>query len=236
MRQIFLDTETTGLSPEAGHKVIEIGCVEYVARKPTGRVWHHYLNPQRPNDPEAFAVHGISDEFLADKPTFDALAMDFKAFVEGAELVIHNAPFDMGFLDAEFAHAGLAEKLSPLVSVTDSLKMAKRMWPGKRNGLDALCERLGVDNSSRTFHGALLDAQLLAEVYLGMTRGQNALAIDAADTPASGSVQELASLVDVQVLVLHASEEETAQHHAVLQSIEKSAGKASVWAQASAVA
>lgn len=231
MRQIFLDTETTGLSPDSGDKVIEIGCVEYVARKPTGRSWHHYVDPGRPNNPEAFAVHGISDEFLRGKPRFAELADDLLAFLSDAELVIHNAPFDMGFLDAEFLQAGHTRPLSPRVRVTDSLKMAKLLWPGKRNGLDALCDRLGVDNSSRTLHGALLDAQLLAEVYIGMTRGQDALAIDAREEQSVRRAEDLIDLDGVDLEVLYANPEELVSHGLLLQDMEMANGKPVVWAR-----
>jgi DNA polymerase-3 subunit epsilon len=179
MRQIVLDTETTGLEVQRGHRLIEIGCVELAERRPTGRTYHVYLNPERAIDEGARAVTGISDEFLRDKRRFAEIAAEFLAFVDGAEIIAHNAEFDVGFIDSELRLAG-AElgRLTDRASVLDTLALAREKFPGQRNSLDALCRRLGIDNSHREWHGALLDAQLLAEVYLAMTRGQETLIID----------------------------------------------------------
>src|SRR5688572_30343086 len=179
MRQIVLDTETTGLSAEGGDRIIEIGCVELLARKLTGNNKHFYLNPERDSHEDALKVHGISNEFLRDKPKFTAVADELVEYLRGAEIIIHNAAFDVGFLNKELELAGKGLRFKDCVAgVTDTLAMAKEMYPGKRNSLDALCDRLGVDNSGRTLHGALLDAELLADVYINLTRGQDALLID----------------------------------------------------------
>ena len=177
MRQIVLDTETTGLSAENGDRIIEIGCVELLGRKITGNHFHHYLNPQRDSHEDALKVHGISNEFLRDKPEFSVIASDFLNFIAGAEIIIHNASFDIGFLNKELERLNLGRLTEHVAGVTDTLSMAKEMFPGKRNSLDALCDRLGVNNAARTLHGALLDAELLADVYICLTRGQNALLI-----------------------------------------------------------
>lgn len=180
-RQIFLDTETTGLEPSQGHRVIEIGCVELINRKLTGHNWHFYLNPEREIDDQAFEVHGLSSEFLSDKPKFIEVADDFLQYITGAELIIHNAPFDVGFLDHELKliqHD--CQHLSELSSISDSLLMARQKYPGQKNNLDALCKRLEIDNTARTLHGALLDAEILADVYLAMTGGQVMLSLDVA--------------------------------------------------------
>src|SRR5512135_1192397 len=185
MRQIILDTETTGLEPELGHRIIEIGCIEVVNRRRTGRVFHRYLRPDREIDPGALQVHGITAEFLARQPRFEEVAAEWVEFVRGAELVIHNAPFDVAFLDAELGR--LPEppgKVGDLCQVLDTLALARQMHPGQRNGLDALCKRYSVDNSHRDLHGALLDADLLLEVYLAMTGGQGALTLDDSATSA----------------------------------------------------
>jgi len=229
MRQIFLDTETTGLSVESGDRIVEIGCIELDNRRLTGRTLHHYVNPGRSSHPDALRVHGITDEFLADKPPFAAIAEEFLAFVKGAEIVIHNASFDVGFIDAELnrlKHPPLREHAS---GISDSLLMAREMFPGKGNSLDALCKRLEVDNSHRDLHGALLDAGLLAEVYLRMTRGQGTLVIDAADS--SGGVRhvEAIDLSRFVLPVLRASAEEAAAHDAVLAEIDKSSGGKTLW-------
>ena len=178
MRQIVLDTETTGLETSANHRIIEIGCVEMIDRKVTDNYWHFYVNPDRDIDAGAFSVHGISTDFLKDKPHFEDIADDFLNFVKGAELIIHNAPFDMGFLNHEFAKLNNPLKLEEHCSVLDSLVLARQKHPGQKNNLDALCKRYEIDNSSRTLHGALLDSQILAEVYLMMTGGQKALLLD----------------------------------------------------------
>ena len=176
-RQIFLDTETTGLNAEGGDRIIEIGCIEMVGRRLTGDNRHYYLNPQRSSHPDALKVHGLTDEFLADKPLFGQVVDELVAYLAGAELVIHNAAFDIGFLDKELERCGKPGIASQVAQITDSLLMAREMYPGKSNSLDALCKRLEVDNSNRTLHGALLDAGLLAEVYICMTRGQGSLVI-----------------------------------------------------------
>ena len=175
MRQVVLDTETTGLEVEQGHRVVEVGCIELLERRPTGREFHRYINPQRTMDQGALAVSGISDDFLADKPLFADIAAELLAFIDGAELIAHNAAFDVGFLDAEFARLPDAVKVSERVTVLDTLALARAKYPGQKNNLDALCKRLSVDNRHRSLHGALLDAQLLTEVYLLMTGGQGDL-------------------------------------------------------------
>ncbi|HDR9340773.1 TPA: DNA polymerase III subunit epsilon, partial [Burkholderia multivorans] len=181
MRQIILDTETTGLNARTGDRIIEIGCVELLNRRLTGNNLHFYVNPERDSDPGALAVHGLTTEFLSDKPKFAEIAHQILDFVKGAELIIHNAPFDLGFLDAEFALLGLPPFSEHCAGVIDTLVQAKQMFPGKRNSLDALCDRFGISNAHRTLHGALLDSELLAEVYLAMTRGQDSLVIDMLD-------------------------------------------------------
>ena len=178
MRQIVLDTETTGLSPANGDRIIEIGCIELLGRKPSGNNRHYYLNPEREIHAEALRVHGLTLDFLADKPKFAEVAADLLDYLAGAELIIHNAPFDLGFLDAEWQRLGHGPTRQLAGSVIDTLAMAKEIYPGKRNGLDALCERLGVDNSGRKLHGALLDAELLADVYICLTRGQDSLLME----------------------------------------------------------
>ena len=179
MRQIFLDTETTGLSAENGDRIIEIGCVELISRKLTGNNKHFYLNPGRDSHEDAMKVHGISNEFLRDKPKFEVVVDELLDYLRGAEVIIHNAPFDIGFLNKELELIGQQSLADCVEKVTDSLVMAKELFPGKRNSLDALCHRLDVDNSGRTLHGALLDAELLADVYINLTRGQNSLMMDA---------------------------------------------------------
>ncbi len=229
MRQIVLDTETTGLNPETGDRLIEIGCVELVGRKLTGNNRHYYVNPGRSSSEEALRVHGISDEFLKDKPRFEQIVEELLAYVAGAEIIIHNAPFDVGFLDKELELTGRGRFRSFVGSVTDTLVMAKEMYPGKRNSLDALCDRLGVDNSSRTLHGALLDAELLADVYINLTRGQDALLIDAgpADTGLQQAVRIDLSGLDLPVIL--ASEQEGGAHDEVLGQIDKASGGKTVW-------
>ena len=230
MRQIFLDTETTGLSAAQGDRVLELGCVELLNRKLTGSHLHFYINPERDSHEEALRVHGITSEFLADKPKFAEIANEFLGYIEGAELIIHNAPFDVSFLNSELAKVGKGELKKYCSKITDSLAMAKELYPGKRNGLDALCDRLGVDNSGRDLHGALLDAQLLADVYINLTRGQDALLIDSSDQHASQ--QHSTARVDFKVLdliVLQASESESTAHEEILQQIDKSSGGKTVW-------
>jgi DNA polymerase III subunit epsilon len=232
MRQIFLDTETTGLSADQGDRVIEIGCIEMVDRRFTegeGSRFHHYINPQRSSHPDALRVHGITDEFLADKPLFADIALDLLSFVKDAELVIHNAAFDIGFLDAELARLGLPPLRRHVARVTDSLLMAREMFPGKSNSLDALCKRLEVDNSGRDLHGALLDAGLLAEVYIRLTRGQDALAIEAQDD--SGLREDLPAvdLSRFDLRILPAQAEETHAHDALMADLDKACGGRALW-------
>jgi DNA polymerase-3 subunit epsilon len=225
MRQIVLDTETTGLDWRNGHRIVEIGCVELVNRSLTGRHFHVYLNPEREIDAEAEAVHGISLDFLADKPKFDDVAADFEAFVVGAELLIHNASFDVGFLDAELSRVNRSKIASMCPSVVDTLKLAKEQNPGKKASLDALCERYEIDNGHRTLHGALLDAEILAEVYLAMTRGQETLAIALEDVRPTGEGAVRSVAPDrPRLKVLRPSEAERAAHGAVLEDIEKASG------------
>ncbi|XAH21319.1 DNA polymerase III subunit epsilon [Xylophilus sp. GW821-FHT01B05] len=228
-RQIVLDTETTGLSAEGGDRIIEIGCVELVARKLTGNNRHYYLNPERDSHEDALKVHGISNEFLRDKPKFPAVADELMDYLAGAEVIIHNAAFDVGFLNKELELSGRAPFRTIVGSVTDTLVMAKEMFPGKRNSLDALCDRLGVDNSSRTLHGALLDAELLADVYIGLTRGQNALQIDVA-TPEEGATEVVrVDLSQFTLPVIAANEQEHTAHAAILKQLEKASGGKTIW-------
>jgi DNA polymerase-3 subunit epsilon len=228
MRQIVLDTETTGLDPALGHRVIELAAVEVVSRRITERNFHRYVNPEREIETGALQVHGISNEFLADKPRFRDVAQDFLEFVEGAELIIHNAPFDVAFLNAELELAGLKPIEEYCRVITDTLRMAKDQHPGKRNSLDALCERYAVDNSARTLHGALLDARLLAEVYLAMTRGQDSLLMDMLESAGPGD-SRLAHDVAVELFVLRASAEELALHALQLEEIDKVSKGACLW-------
>jgi len=221
-RQIVLDTETTGLSAENGDRVIELGCVELLNRKLTGNDLHIYFNPERESHEEALKVHGLTTDFLRDKPKFATLANDVVEYLRDAELIIHNAAFDVGFLNKEFELVGLPPLRSFVGEVTDTLAMAKAVYPGKRNSLDALCDRFGVDRSNRTFHGAKLDAQLLADVYINLTRGQDALLIDATtDEPAIGTVivVDLRSFV---LPVLRAADHELAIHEELLLQLDKS--------------
>jgi DNA polymerase-3 subunit epsilon len=229
MRQIVLDTETTGLSPQDGDRIIEIGCVELVNRQLTGNNRHYYLNPERDIHEDALRVHGITLEFLADKPRFADIAAELADYLQGAELIIHNAPFDLGFLDAEFGRLGLGPTRRLVRGVVDTLVMAKEMWPGKRNGLDALCDRLGVDNSGRQLHGALLDAELLADVYIYMTRGQESLVIEVPMPGAGGDALARRDLSTFALPVLRASDAECAEHEAVLAALDKESKGRTVW-------
>lgn len=228
MRQIMLDTETTGLDTNLGHRIIEVAAVEMINRRLTGNHFHQYLNPEREIDPGAQAVHGISLEFLQDKPFFKDVARDFIDFVSGAELVIHNAPFDIGFLNAELKRIGLEPVQTYCPAVVDTLKMAKDLHPGQKNNLDALCRRYFVDNSSRTLHGALLDTELLAEVYLAMTRGQDSLIIEA-EAPQGGHAEAAGEYVPQGLLVQAATPEELAAHLAYLEEVDKASKGACVW-------
>ena len=230
MRQIFLDTETTGLSPESGDRILEIGCIEMHNRRMTGRTLHFYLNPERRNHPDAVKIHGLTDEFLADKPLFASVADELLAFVGGAEIIIHNAGFDVGFLNEELRRLGRPKFPEHVAQITDSLLMAREMFPGKANSLDALCKRLEVDNSSRSLHGALLDAGLLAEVYIRMTRGQNSLVIDETHGgPGDRGVVEAVDFDALELIVIEADEGEAAEHEAVLAQLDKASGGKTVW-------
>lgn len=229
MRQIVLDTETTGLDPRHGHRIIEVAGIEMVDRRLTGRHLHKYINPEREIDEGAAAVHGITLEFLADKPRFSDIADEFLEFISGAELIIHNAPFDLGFLNAELARLDRVPVETLCSSVTDTLKMAKELHPGKRNSLDALCERYEIDNSQRTLHGALLDTELLSEVFLAMTRGQNSLLIepDIAPRPLTGTGG--GRFERKLLLVRQPSPEELADHQRVLAAIDKETRGGCLW-------
>jgi DNA polymerase-3 subunit epsilon len=231
MRQIVLDTETTGLEVRLGHRLIEIACVELIERRPSGRHYQTYLNPERAIDEGAREVTGIADEFLLDKPLFAEVVEEFLSFVDGAELIIHNASFDVGFINAELERLGAGHgRIQDRCPVLDTLAMARERYPGQRNSLDALCKRLGVDNSARDLHGGLIDAQLLADVYLAMTSGQVVL-----DLGFEGGSETRARTVQTPVVlarrprVLHASDQETAEHQRRLDSLDKSAGGQSVW-------
>ena len=223
MRQIVLDTETTGIGE--GHKIIEIGCVELINRKLTGRHYHQYVNPQRLVDPEAMEVHGITDEFLQDKPLFAHVADDFIEFIKGSQLVIHNAPFDVGFMDREFAALNGYPKTADICTVLDTLTLARQIHPGQRNSLDALCRRYGIDNSHRELHGALLDSEILADVYLFMTGGQTALTLDSKEEDDQPSEQELLKtlIVDPSVAanlpVYGVNEQEKEGHDAFIKML-----------------
>ena len=231
MRQLILDTETTGLNARTGDRILELGCVEMVNRRLTGNNLHFYINPERDSDPGALAVHGLTTEFLSDKPKFAEIADQFRDCVQGADLIIHNAPFDIGFLDAEFALLGLPPVKTYCGEIIDTLARAKQMFPGKRNSLDALCDRFGISNAHRTLHGALLDSELLAEVYLAMTRGQESLVIDMlGESHANGDANApRISLHTLDLVVLAASDEEIAAHQAVLDGLDKQVKGTSVW-------
>lgn len=229
MRQIFLDTETTGLSADNGDRVIEIGCVELLNRKLTGNNKHFYLNPGRESHEEALKVHGITSEFLKDKPKFETVADELLEYLQDSEIVIHNAAFDVGFLNKELELIGRPRFKDYVTSITDTLLMAKEMFPGKRNSLDSLCDRLGVDNSGRTLHGALLDAELLADVYINLTRGQDALLMDAGSTDTDGLNIVQIDLSAISLKVLPANDQELTAHDDVLKQIDKASGGKTVW-------
>ncbi len=236
MRQIFLDTETTGLEHRLGHRVIEIGCVEMRNRRLTNRHFHRYLNPDREIDAGALAVHGISLEFLQDKPRFPEIAEEFLDFIRGAELIIHNAPFDIGFLNAELALLDMAPVETVCHGIVDSLRLAKELHPGKKNNLNVLCDRYGIDNSKRTLHGALLDAEILAEVFVAMTRGQESLIMEAEqdendqqESVLTTMSSEMRTNVQRIPLVLKASEMELAEHTQLLSSIQKESKGKCLW-------
>lgn len=229
MRQIILDTETTGLEPSQGHRIIEFAGLEMVDRKLTGRHLHLYMHPEREIDPDAERVHGISLDFLADKPKFHAVADELVDFISGAELIIHNAPFDVGFLNAEFSRLGIApvDKLCALV--TDTLRMARDTFPGKRNSLDALCDRFEIDRSNRTLHGALIDCELLAEVYLWMTRGQESLMMDAGPGEGEGINGLNLAFERKPLTVLAPTAEELAAHQEYLDLLDKTVKGSCLW-------
>ncbi|RMF16705.1 MAG: DNA polymerase III subunit epsilon [Gammaproteobacteria bacterium] len=229
MRQIVLDTETTGIDPRDGHRIIEIGCVELIERRLTGNHYHVYINPEREVEDEALEVHGISNEFLADKPVFRSIAREFLDFVRGAELIIHNAPFDVGFINHEFALLKDPEfgRIEDVCTITDTLVMARKKYPGQRNSLDALCKRFGIDNSHRELHGALLDSEILADVYLAMTGGQTALSLTGNDDADTGPEAEPIRRVDANrppLTVIRANEAELQAHEAKLDEIADKAG------------
>jgi DNA polymerase-3 subunit epsilon len=228
MRQIVLDTETTGLNPRTGDRVIEVGCVELKNRMLTGNNFHRYINPERDSEEGALAVHGLTTEFLRDKPKFAEIANELRDYIAGAELIIHNAPFDLGFLNHEFKLLGLPTFTEHCSGVIDTLVNAKELHPGKRNSLDALCDRYGVSNAHRKLHGALLDAELLADVYLSMTRGQNSLSMDLeVETAGEGGMLEAVALAEI--VVLAASAEELAEHEALLGGLDKAVKGTCVW-------
>jgi len=235
MRQIILDTETTGLEPEEGHRIIEIGCVELLDRRLSGNKFHQYLDPEREIDEGAVQVHGLTGEFLADKPRFSDVVADLIAYVRGAELIIHNAPFDVGFINHELKAlpGGGWESLEHYCEITDTLALARRLHPGQRNSLDALCKRYDVDNSHRDLHGALLDAEILADVYLAMTGGQTALVLEGVSEPGPGEgvdrgIRRLAAERSV-LRVVRASGEELQAHESRLGAIDKASGGKCLW-------
>jgi DNA polymerase-3 subunit epsilon len=232
MRQIVLDTETTGLSADAGDRVIEIGCVELLNRKLTGRTFHSYLNPERESHEDALKVHGISNEFLLDKPKFIQISEEFISFIQGAELIIHNASFDVGFLNKELESCGVPPLKDHVQKVIDTLSMAKEVYPGKRNSLDALCDRLGVNNSARKLHGALLDAELLADVYVLLTRGQNNLMMDEGQSADSLVNNLKIDLTGFKLLTVIPSQEELSAHEVLLVDIDKASNGKTMWRSA----
>jgi DNA polymerase-3 subunit epsilon len=228
MRQVVLDTETTGLEPSKGHRIIEVGCVELEDRKPTGRHFHVYINPQREVDPEAMAVHGITNEFLLDKPLFSDIATEFVNFIRGAQLVIHNAPFDVGFMNHEFAKVGGIGNTTDFCTILDTLVLARKMHPGAKNNLNALCRRYDIDVSHRELHGALLDAEILADVYLMMTGGQTALILGGADEKKNGGEELIVRLNENRdsLLVVPATADELKRHEGILDLLDKKSDQA----------
>ena len=234
MRQVVLDTETTGLEHADGHRIIEIGCVEVVDRLITGRNFHKYTQPDRKVDEGAIEVHGITNEFLADKPRFPEVMQEFLDFVDGSELVIHNAPFDIGFLNAELLRAGYGKKMADHCGVLDTLAMARTMYPGQRNTLDALCRRLEINNAHRTLHGALLDSEILADVYLLMTGGQKDLILGGADEEEADKELELSDL-DIgnkPLRIIKANDTELAEHEVWMDKLAKESGVGCLWREA----
>jgi len=229
MRQIVLDTETTGLNPRNGDRVIEIGCVELVDRKLTGNNFHEYINPERDSDPRALEIHGLTTEFLSDKPKFAEVAGRLSEYLQGAELIIHNASFDMGFLDAEYEKLNLPTLTSQVSNVIDTLATAKEIHPGKRNSLDALCDRYGISNSHRVLHGALLDSELLADVYLAMSRGQNSFLIEEEESSHSSAASTNIDQPIASVIVLSATEQELDAHGQLLSGLDKAVRGTCIW-------
>ncbi|MCV6611468.1 MAG: DNA polymerase III subunit epsilon [Amphritea sp.] len=235
MRQIVLDTETTGIEPKEGHRIIEIGCVEMINRRLTGRTYHRYINPERVVEDEAISVHGITNEFLADKPLFADIQDEFIEFIRGADLVIHNAAFDVGFMDHEFGLNGHNERIKDFCQVTDTLALARKKHPGQKNNLDALCRRYGIDNSHRELHGALLDSEILADVYLMLTGGQKNLLLAGDDEGEDGA--EPIRRIDMSqfnLTVRKAAEVELSEHQAYIDKLDKKGG--SIWSQLGAEA
>ncbi|KQQ40410.1 DNA polymerase III subunit epsilon [Duganella sp. Leaf126] len=233
MRQIVLDTETTGINPKLGNRIIEIGCVELVNRMLTGNNFHVYINPDRDSEEGALNVHGLTTEFLSDKPRFHEIVDDLRNYIQGAEVIIHNAPFDLGFLNHEFKLLNLPDFSSHVGSVIDTLVQAKELHPGKRNSLDALCDRYGISNAHRKLHGALLDSELLADVYLAMTRGQNSLGMDVEEAKPTGG-ELLAPVAMADIIFLPATEEELAAHVEALAGLDKAVKGQCIWTAAMA--
>lgn len=230
MRQIILDTETTGLNPKTGDRIVEIGCIELLDRRMTGQSLHFYINPERSMPEEAAQIHGLRSDFLADKPVFAEVIDEITAFTKDAEIIIHNATFDLGFLDMEFVKAGHPQFSSMIANVIDTLKDAQNMFPGRRNNLDALCQRFDIRNDHRQFHGALLDAELLAEVYLSMTRGQNDLGMDMQEeNGGSGMQMHILAELPKNLKVIQADADELQAHQAVLAQIQKKSSKSLIW-------
>ena len=227
MRYIILDTETTGLDPNQGHKLVEVGAVEMIDRQLTGKHFNHYLNPERESDEGALGVHGLTTEFLSDKPLFKSIAQDLLDFIDGATVLIHNAPFDTKFINAELALLDMPE-MHRVCVVEDTLAMAKQMFPGKRNNLDALCERLGVNNAHRTLHGALLDAEILAEVYLAMTRGQETLSMDI-HAPAQAGSEHSIDVGGLRLASIALDDDDVMAHTAYLEQMAKKCKDGVVW-------
>ncbi len=228
MRQIVLDTETTGINPKLGNRVIEIGCVELVDRKLTGNNFHRYINPDRESEEGALAVHGLTTEFLSDKPRFHEIAAELRDYIQGAEVIIHNAPFDLGFLNHEYRALNMPPFDDYINGVIDTLVQAKELRPGKRNSLDALCDFYGISNAHRKLHGALLDAELLADVYLAMTRGQNSLGMDIEEEQSSGGIQ-LEQVALAEILIVRATGDEVAAHEELLNGLDKAIKGTCIW-------
>ncbi len=228
MRQIVLDTETTGINPKQGNRIIEIGCVELFNRKLTGNNFHRYINPERDSEEGALAVHGLTTEFLRDKPRFHEIVEELREYIKDSEVIIHNAPFDLGFLNHEFNMLKLPSFDSHINGVIDTLVQAKEMRPGKRNSLDALCEHFGISNAHRKLHGALLDAELLADVYLAMTRGQNSLGMDIVIEQSSGGIA-IEEIALAEIMVLRASDAEEASHIELLDGLDKAVKGTCIW-------